>query len=329
MNFSRRELLNLAMGAAALSAAPRGAMAEIYPTRPIRLVIPFPPGGAFDAIGRPWAEKMKTSLGTVVVENIGGAGSSLGAAAVARASPEGYTLLLGGSIPHITESILKTRPLYDPAKDLAPICNIVSAAFAIAVHPSIPAHTLKELVDYAKGHPDQLSYGSPGVGTLPHLTVELMKSLAGSPDIRHVPYRGAGPALTDLISGQIQMFSASVTGQVLELHRSNRLRVLAVTSAARLIAAPELPTVAEMEFPSLKAPHHIGLLAPSGTPSVIIEQVAQATRTALAEPAYQKFLVDGCFEPDVDSNSEKFRRLLEEDVARWMPVVTALGLKIN
>jgi tripartite-type tricarboxylate transporter receptor subunit TctC len=272
---------------------------------------------------------MKTMLGSVVVENVGGGGSSLGAAAVAHARPDGYTLLLGGSIPHVTESILKTKPLYDPIKDLVPISNIAVSAFAFAVHPSVPAHTLKELVEYAKANPGKLSYGSPGVGTLPHLTVELFKSLAETPDIAHVPYRGAGPALRDLISEQILMFSASVTAQVLELHRSQKLRVLAVTSAARLVAAPEFPTVGEMGFSSLKAPSLWGILAPAQTSSAIVEQIAQATRTALAEPAYQQYLIDGCFEPDVDSNPDKFRRSLEEDVARWTPVVKALGLKID
>src|SRR5262245_12887830 len=251
MKLPRRQFLHLAVGVAALPAVSWIARAQTYPTRPIRLVVPFPPGGAYDAVGRPWADKMKTLLGSVIVENIGGGGSSLGAAAVARARPDGYTLLLGGSIPHVTESILKTRPLYNPIKDLEPISNIAVSAFAIAVHPSVPAHTLTELVDYAKANPGKLSYASPGIGTLPHLTVELLKSLAETPDITHVPYRGAGPALTDLISGQVLMFSASVTGQVLEFHRSKKLRVLAVTSAARLMAAPELPTVGEMGFPKL------------------------------------------------------------------------------
>jgi tripartite-type tricarboxylate transporter receptor subunit TctC len=230
---------------------------------------------------------MKTRLGSVIVENIGGGGSSLGAAAVAHAHSDGYTLLLGGSIPHVTESILKARPLYDPIKDLEPISNIAVSAFVIAVHPSVPAHTLKELVDYAKANPGKLSYGSPGVGTLPHLTVELFKMLAETPDITHVPYRGAGPALTDLIGGQILMFSASLTGQVLELHRSKKLRVIAVTSGVRIVAAPELPTVGEMGFPSLKAPCLWGILAPAPTSRAIVEQIAQATRTALAEQAYQ------------------------------------------
>jgi tripartite-type tricarboxylate transporter receptor subunit TctC len=201
--------LHLAASAAALPAVSRVARALDYPTRPIRLVVPFPPGGAADAIGRPWADRMKTRLGSVIVENIGGGGSSLGAAAVAHAHPDGYTLLLGGSIPHVTESILKTRPLYDPIKDLEPISNIAVSAFVIAVHPSVPAHTLKELVGYAKANPGKLSYGSPGVGTLPHLTVELFKMRAETPDITHVPYRGAGPAPTDLIGGQILMFCSN------------------------------------------------------------------------------------------------------------------------
>jgi tripartite-type tricarboxylate transporter receptor subunit TctC len=329
MKLPRRKFLHLAAGAVALPAVSRVAKAQAYPTRPIRLVVPFPPGGAYDAVGRPWADKMKTLLGSVIVENIGGGGSSLGAAAVARARPDGYTLLMGGSIPHVTESILKARPLYDPIKDLEPISNIAVTAFAIAVHPSLPAQTLKEFVDHAKANPGKLSYGSPGVGTLPHLLAELFKSLAHTPDITHVPYRGGGPAIADLIGGQVAMISLSMTGQMLEYHRSKKLRVLAVTSAARLNAAPELATVGEMGFPSLKAPQFIGLLAPARTPSAIVEQIARATRTALAEPAYQQFLIDGCFEPDVDSNSSKFRSSLEEDVARWTPVVKALGLKID
>ena len=329
MTLPRRTFLRLAAGAVAVPAASRLAGGQSYPSQPIRLVVPFPPGGAADAIGRPWADKMKPMLGSVIVENVGGGGSSLGAAAVARARPDGYTLLLGGSIPHVTEAILKTRPLYDPTKDLEPISNIAVSAFAIAVHPSVPAQTLKELIGYAKANPGKLSYGSPGVGTLPHLTAELLKSLAQTPDITHVPYRGAGPGLTDLISGQVQIFISSLTGQMLELHRSKKLRVLAVTSVARLVAAPEIPTVGEMGFPSLKAPSLWGILAPARTPSAIVEQVAEATRMALAERAYQQFLIDGCFEPDVNSTPDKFRRLLAEDVARWTPVVKTLGLKID
>jgi tripartite-type tricarboxylate transporter receptor subunit TctC len=329
MKLPRRNFLHLAAGAAALAAVSPIARAQAYPTRPVRLVVPFPPGGAFDALGRPWAEKMKPLLGTVVVENIGGGGSSLGAAAVARARPDGYTILLGGTLPHINEALLKSRPLYDPVKDLDPIASVAVNFLGIAVHPSVPAQNLKELIAHAKANPGKLSYGHAGVGSTNHLTGELFKSLAGVPDIVQLPYRGAGPAIADLISGQIPMAVVAVTGQVIELHRSGKLRVLAVTSPVRLTAAPELPTAAEAELPGLIVPATLGLLAPAGTPKPIIEQIAQATRTALAERAYQQALIESGFEPTIDSSPEKFRRSLADDVVLWAPVVKALGLKID
>jgi tripartite-type tricarboxylate transporter receptor subunit TctC len=202
MKLNRRNLLHLAVGAVASSAVSRIAQAQGYPLRPIRLVIPFPPGGAFDAIGRPWADKIKSPLGTVIVENIGGGGASLGAAAVARARPDGYTMLLGGTLPHVNEALLKSRPLYDPVKDLDPIAAIAAGFLSIAVHPSVPAQTLREFIVFAKANPGKLSYGHTGVGSTNHLTGELFKMLAGTPEIVQVPYRGAGPAITDLISGQ-------------------------------------------------------------------------------------------------------------------------------
>src|SRR5206468_810347 len=195
----RRRFLHLAAGAAALPAVSRIAGAQTYPTRPIRLVVPFPPGGAFDALGRPWADKMKPLLGTVVVENIGGGGASLGAAAVAKARPDGYSILLGGTLPHVNEALLKRRPLYDPNKDLDPIMQLAVGYLAIAVHPSVPARSLTELVAYIKNNPGKVSYGHVGVGSTNHLTGELFKSVAGIPDLAQIPYRGAGLVLNDLI----------------------------------------------------------------------------------------------------------------------------------
>src|SRR5215204_1763264 len=165
----RRHFLHLAAGAAALTTRSTSGRAQAYPSRPIRLVVPFPPGGAFDFVGRPWADKMKPLVGTVVIENIGGGGSSLGAAAVARARADGYTILLGGTQTHINEALLKSRPLYDPVKDLDPITGVAAYFLGLAVHPSVPAQTLPELMAYAKANPGKLSYGHSGVGSIQHL----------------------------------------------------------------------------------------------------------------------------------------------------------------
>jgi tripartite-type tricarboxylate transporter receptor subunit TctC len=320
----RRSFIRLLGGAASawpLAAVSRIARAQSYPSRPIRLVVPFPPGGAFDAIGRPWAEKMKPVLGTVVVENIGGGGASLGAAAVARSRPD----LLGGTLPHINEALLKTRQLYDPVKDLDPISSLAVNAFVLAVHPLVPARTLKEFAAHAKAQSGKMSYAHVGVGSLPQLVGELFKLLAGLPDMVQVPYRGAGPAINDLIGGQTPMAVVALTGQVIGFHRSGKLRVLAVTTPVRPVAAPEFLTAAESGFPGLTVQATVGLLAPSGTPKPIIE----ATRTALAERAYQDFLIEAGFEPALDSSPEKLRRTLEQDIAFWAPIVKQLGLNID
>jgi tripartite-type tricarboxylate transporter receptor subunit TctC len=326
----RRDLLVLGLAAlAARALIARRALAQSrYPDRPIRLVVPFPPGGGYDAVGRPWAERMKPLLGTVVVENQGGAGSSLGAAAVARARPDGYTILLGGSSTHITEAILKSRPLYNPLKELEPISNVVVAPFALAINPGVPARTLNEFVDYAKANPGKLSYGHAGVGSLNHLTGELLKSLTGA-DIVQVPYRGSGPATADMLSGQVAMAIPAVTGPLLELNRAGKVRILAVTGPTRLMAAPDIPTAVEAGFPKMISQQSIGLFAPAGTPKSIIEQISRASRTAVADRAYQQMLIESGFEPDLDSTPEKFQRLIEEDIARWTPLVKALGLKLD
>jgi tripartite-type tricarboxylate transporter receptor subunit TctC len=310
-------------------AVPRIAWAQAYPSRPIRLVVPFPPGGAFDAVGRPWADKMKPLLGTVVVENIGGGGSSLGAAAVARAQPNGYTILLGGTQTHVNEALLKSRPLYDPVKDLDPIAGTAAYFLGIAVHPAVPVQSLKELIAYGKANPGKLSYAHAGVGTIQHLTGELFKSLVGTPEIVQVPYRGTGPAIADLVAGQVPMGIVGVTGQVLEFHRSGKMRVVAVTSPTRLTAAPDLPTAGELGFPGMTVTGSIGLLAPAGTSIGIIEQIAEATRTAVADSAYKQMLSDMGMEAPLDSNPEKFRQTLAADVALWTPVVKRLGLKLD
>jgi tripartite-type tricarboxylate transporter receptor subunit TctC len=327
----RRDLV--ALGVTALSALalnPRGALAQPrYPDRPIRLVIPFPPGGVNDAIGRPWADKMKSLLGTVVVENIGGAGGALGALAVARAQPDGYTLLLGSGGTQVIIPVASSQPQYDPVKAFETIAIVGVTAVCIAVHPSLPVRTLTELVDYAKANPGKLSYGSAGSGTMTHLTGELFKSLTGTAGIVHVPYRGAGPAITDAVSGHIPMITPNVTGQVLELHKSGRLRILAVTTPARVMAAPDIPTAVEAGLPDMIAQNFVGLFAPAQTPRPIIDRIVQATRAGLAERDLQQVFLAAAFEPQVDSGPESARRFLDDEIARWSPIIKAIGLKLD
>src|ERR1044072_1063925 len=329
MPLSRRHVLQFTAGGAALMASTCLASAQSYPERPIRLVVPFPPGGAYDGLGRPWADRIKPLLGTVVIENIGGAGASIGAAAVAPARPDGYTLPLRGTLPHVHAMLLKNKPLYDPLKDLDPIMRIAVGHLAIAVHPSVPVKTLGELVAHVKANPGKVSYGHVGIGSTNHLTGELFKPIAGIPDPVPIPYRGAGPVTTDLIGGQIPLGIVAVTGQSLGLHRAGSLRLLAVTSVKPLKAEPTIPTTAQAGFPGAANQSSYGLLAPAGTPKPIIEQVAQATRTLLSTPDYQQLMTDAGFEATPESSPEEFRAVLAADVALWTPVVKALGLKID
>ena len=326
----RRDVLALALAALSVPAlVPRPARAQAkYPDRPIRLVIPYPPGGVYDATGRPWAEKVKTLLGTIVIENIGGAGSSLGTAAAARAQPDGYTLLLGGNSGLVINPLASSKSPSDPLRDFEPIAILGRNPTAIDVHPAQPMKTLKELVDFIKANPGKVSYGSSGVGTPNHLIGERLKLLAGL-DMAHVPYRGSGPSMSDLISGHIPVLFQSVTGQAIEMHKAGKLRMLATTSEQRLEAAPEIPTVAEAGWPDLTARQFIGLFAPKGTPRPIVEQIAQATRSAMADPELQRLYVASGFDPDIDSSPAKARRQLEDEIAKWRPVIQAIQLKLE
>jgi tripartite-type tricarboxylate transporter receptor subunit TctC len=327
----RRDLLALGLAALSTSAVawrPAGAQSR-YPERAIRLVIPFPPGGVYDAVGRPWADRIRSPLGTVVVENIGGAGGSLGAATVARAQPDGYTLLLGGGGALVITPVAAMRPPFDPIRDFEPIALLVTTGLAIVAHPALPVRSLAELIDYARSNPGKLSYGSAGVGTMNHLTGELLKSLSGAADVVHVPYKGAGPAITDLISGQIPMVAANVTAQLIELHRSGRLRILAVTAPTRLSAAPDIPTAVEQGLPGMISQNFIGLFAPARTPLAIIEQVTQATHAVMGDELYLRSLVASGFEPYPDSSPEKTRAFVVDEIARWTPVIKSIGLKLE
>ena len=329
----RRELLGLGLYAAALAGLcgrPVAALAQArYPDRPIKLIVPFVPGGVNDIVARLWADRVKSSLGSVFIENQGGAGGAVGGAAVAHAQPDGYTLLLGGAGSQVLNPLGMSKPLYDPIKDFEPIAILALSALTLAVNPALPVHTLKELIAYAKANPGKMIYGSAGPGTMTHLAGELFKSLAGTPDIVHVPYKGSGASLTDAISGELPLVVANVTGQVLELNKSGKLRMIAVTSPQRLVADPAIPTAIELGLPGMISVNFTGLFAPARTPKAIIERIATATRAALAEEDIRKNLVEQGLEPYADPTPEKTRRFVEEDIARWGPVVRKIGLKLN
>jgi tripartite-type tricarboxylate transporter receptor subunit TctC len=329
MRLPRREFLKLAAGTAAAGLRMRRASAAAYPDRPIRLVLPFPPGGVFDIIGRPWADKVKTSLGTVFIDNQPGAGGSLAAQLVAHAQADGYTILLGSSSIHLTEMILRAHPLLDPMKDLTPVSMVAITCFAIAVNPNVPVDNLQELIAFVKANPGKLSYGSAGTGTLNHLSGELLKSLTGIADLPHVPYRGAGPAIADAIAGQIPMIIPAMTSQVLEFHRAGKLRLLAVTNPTRIVTAPEISTAVEAGVPGLVTQQVLGLFAPAGTPKPIVEDIDDANHDAMADSAYRQSLVDAAVIPVPDWTTKKFDEFMDAEVARWTPLVKAIGVRLD
>lgn len=325
---SRRELLDTVARITALAAWPAGAAADDYPSRPIRLVIPYTAGAAGDQIGRPWADRIGALLGPIYVENIGGAGGAIGSAAVAQSAPDGYSLLLGNGSTQVMIPLSSAQPAYDTVRDFRAIYRLITSTLAFAVHPSLPVKDLRELAAFARANPGKLSYGTPGVGTGNHLVGEMFRMQAGlAGDIVHVPYRGMGPATNDLVSGQISAVIAVVSSQLLQLHHAGKLRLIAVTSERRLSGAPDIPTVIESDMPGLRYAGWFGLFAPRATSDAIVERIAAATRTAMADPQLQESYRSQGLEPDIDSGPDKFQRLVEDELARLAPIVQSIGLR--
>ncbi len=323
---SRRQFLQATTGAAAIGALPCAAVAEDYPSRPIRLVIPYAAGGSGDQIGRPWAERITSLLGPAYVENIGGAGGALGCAAVGQSAPDGYSLLLGNGSTQVIVPLTLANPPYDSVRDFQAIYRLITSALAFVVVPSLPVDNLQQLIAYAKANPGKLSYGTPGTGTGNHLVGEMFKQQSGAMDIVHVPYRGMGPATNDLIGGQITMMIAVISGPLLQLHQAGTLRILAVTSASRVSGAPGIPTAIESGMPDLRYAGWFGLFAPKATPARIVERIASATGIAMADPILQKNYRSQGMEPDLGSNPAKFERLVEDELKALAPVIKAIGL---
>ena len=326
----RRDLLALSLSSLSLATlgGPFATAQGRFPEGPIKLIVPRAAGGVVDVVARFWAEQVKPQLGNVVIENQGGGAGIIAATAVARAKPDGHTLLAGTTTELVISPATATVG-YDPEKDLAPIAITAVSISALMVHESLPVTTLKELVAYAKANPGKLSYGSAGVGTSAHLCAELFKHLAGLPDIVHVPYRGANPGLADFSAGQLPMFAASISPQVMEMHRRGKIRILVAGSNRHLEGAPEIPTNVEAGFPDLVTLMFMGLFAPGATPRPIIDQIAVATRAALADKDFQRKLIQAGFEPVIDSGPEQTAKFVQEELKRWTPLLKAAGIKAN
>jgi len=296
-----------------------GAAAQAYPSKPIRLIVPFPAGSTPDIVGRALGQKLAEAWGqAVVAENKTGAGGNIGTAEAAKSAPDGHTLVIGINGPvAVNKALYKSLP-YDPEKDLAPISLLAVGAQMLAVHPSVPAANLKEFVDYVRRNPGKLSYGSVGAGSGSHLTMELLKSQARI-DMVHVPYRGFPPAVQDLLAGNIQATFAIVPA-VLPNVRAGKLKAVAVTSEKRSELAPDVPTIAEQGFPRFDATVWIGLLAPAGLPKDVFDKLAAETRKGMADPELRKRLGGLGFEV-VGGTPEQFAAFIKSETEKWTGIV--------
>ena len=320
----RRAFITLLGGAALILAAGTKAT-EPFPTRPIRLLVPYPAGGGTDIVGRVLGQKLHESLGQpIVVDNRGGAGGTIGTGLVAKSAPDGYTLLLVPTSHVINPSIYAKLP-YDTERDFAPITMVASVAILMAVHPSVAADTLRAFVEAAKAHPQALAnYGSAGTGTVFHLTGELFKRLTGLP-LQHVPYRGGAPAITALLAGEVPL--AFETMLALQPHvRAGALRALAVTSTRRSAIMPDIPTTAEAGFPQLVADNSYALFAPAGTPASIVARLHDATVTALALPEVRDRLHEQGAEV-VGNSPAELAAYVAAEIPKWAALVQQAGVK--
>jgi tripartite-type tricarboxylate transporter receptor subunit TctC len=310
---------------AAAMLVPALAAAQAYPSKPVRIIVPFPAGGPADLFGRALAQGMTGSLGQpVIIENRAGVGGVLGVDNVAKAPPDGYLLALNsGSAVAIAPFSMEKMP-YDPKKDLALITTVVKVPEVLAVHPSVPANNLAELIAYAKANPGKINFGSAGGGTITHLAGELLKVEAGV-NIVHVPYKGAAPAVQDLLGGQVQMGVFDVP--VLLPHiKSGKLKALAITSANRSAALPDVPTTAELGYPKVNSDNWYGLVAPTGTAADVLAKIHTAATTALRSPEVieQYGKVAGIAFP---STAAEYAAFIDAEQAKWGPVVKAIGFK--
>ena len=318
--------LKCAVAAAFACIAAGAAYVQAYPVKPLRMVVPFAPGGGTDVIARYVAAGMSESMGRqVVVDNRGGANGIIGTEIVARALPDGYTLLFVSS-PHSVNASLYPKLPYDTLRDFAPVSMVALSPYILVVHPSLPARNVKELIALAKKQPDQIGYGSGGSGSSAHLAAELFNQMAGV-KLREIPYKGAGPALLAVLSGE----TAVVFGNALTVKphiESGRLRALGIASAKRSASAPDMPTIAEAGVPGFHADAVLGMLAPARTPRAIVDRLNAEVHKTMRLPG----AVEAMRNVGVDislSTPEEFGRVIESEMQRWGKLVRALNLKVQ
>jgi tripartite-type tricarboxylate transporter receptor subunit TctC len=317
--FAVGSLIALALSAAA------SAQAQDYPIRPVKVIVPTPPGGPVDVVGRIAANYLQGALGQAfVVENRSGAGNTIGSKDAAEAAPDGYTLLFSAASGLIIAPLLHPDAGYDPLKSFAPIALVGASSSILVVNPAVPVHSVAELVAYAKANPGKVNFSSGGIGVLPHLIGELFKSRAGI-DIVHVPYKGGGPSITDLMAGNVQM-TFEATSVLLPLIQAGKLRPLAVTTEKRIPQLPDVPTMIESGYPGFVTVAWTGLLAPAHTPQPIIAKLNAAINAGLKTPEFEGALAKITVDP-LGGTPQQFTDTMKTELARWTPLVKSLGLE--
>jgi tripartite-type tricarboxylate transporter receptor subunit TctC len=317
-DISRVALLLIASLAAGAS------LAQDYPSRPVRLVVPFSPGGSTDTLARIVGQKLTERSGQpVIIENRAGAGGHIGADQVAKSAPDGYTLLLGG-VPHAISASLYSKLPYDLARDLTAIAEVASFPSAIVLHPSLPANSVKELIALARARPGQLSFGSAGIGSPNHLALELFQAMAGVSMV-HVPYKGSGQLVGDLLAGQVQLASMGLPVAMPHV-QSGKLRAIAVTGAARSPLLPDVPTVSEAALPGFEVTSWYGVFGPAGLPGDIVVKLNSEIGSAVTAPDVKERLAALGAEPSVKA-PDQFARYVRQEITKWAKVVKDSGAK--
>jgi tripartite-type tricarboxylate transporter receptor subunit TctC len=323
MKLARRRFLHLAAGAAVLPAVSRITRAQSYPSRPVRIVVGFAPGGAFDIAARLIGQWLSDRLGQpFIVENRPGASTNIATEAVVRAPADGYTLLLGGAVNTVNATLYE-KLKFDFIRDIAPVAGVIRFPNLMEVNPSFPVNTVPEFISHAKANPGKITFASTGIGTTQHLSGELFKMMTGV-EMVHVPYRGGAPALTDLISGQVQVMFGPLPASI-EFIRAGKLRALAVTTTTRSQALPDIPTVGEF-VPGYEASGWNGLVAPKNTPTAVIDKLNKEINAGLADPDIKARLADLGGTPLAGSPAD-FGKLVADETEKWAKVVKFSGAK--